>query len=555
MVRRLREGLPLLPFLAVVVIFLIIPTVTVIVSSVYADGVFSFDRIQALFSGTALSALAKSVLLSGSTAIIGAVLGAVLAWLIVSSPPTSMVRRAVISLCSVLAQFGGVALAFAFLATVGLNGVLTLWVQQVFGWNLAGSGWLYSLTGLILVYTYFQIPLMVIVFVPALEGLRDQWREAAVSLGRVDVPLLAGSRGPAADTRVPRFSTSVVRQCLCGIRDGGRTGQPGQPDPAAADPGRTHQRSGARPGRVRLRAGARDDRRRRRRDGGLQRTGQTHGEVAAMKRTTLGGKVFRAALWVAFGLFFLFPLYAMADFSTRNLIAGGRTLQAWKNLVADEALYQSIVISLLLAVFTVVGMLLILVPTMIWVRLRTPWAKGMVEFLCLLPLTIPALVIVVGLRNVYLWVTYFLGESALTLTFVYVVLVLPFAYRAIDAALSSIDLKTLAEAARSLGAGWATTILRVVVPNIWSGILSAAFISIAVVLGEYTIASLSGYQTLQVQIVQIGKTDGPTSVAASLAVLLFGFVLLLVLSLVTRGRRRTQALDAAAPTPPTGVPT
>ena len=77
----------------------------------------------------------------------------------------------------------------------------------------------------------------------------------------------------------------------------------------------------------------------------------------------------------------------------------------------------------------------------------------MVEFLCLLPLTIPALVIVMGLRNVYLWVTYFLGESALTLTFVYVVLVLPFAYRAIDAALPSIDLQTLAEAARSLGAG------------------------------------------------------------------------------------------------------
>jgi putative spermidine/putrescine transport system permease protein len=272
-----------------------------------------------------------------------------------------------------------------------------------------------------------------------------------------------------------------------------------------------------------------------------------------VRRSTVSGKVFRAMLWVAFALFFLFPLYAMADFSTRNLIAGGRTMQAWQNLITDEALYQSIVISLLLAVFTVLAMLVVLVPTMIWVRLRTPWAKGVVEFLCLLPLTIPALVIVVGLRNVYLWVTYFLGESALTLTFVYVVLVLPFAYRAIDAALSSIDLKTLAEAARSLGAGWPTTILRVVVPNIWSGILSAAFISIAVVLGEYTIASLSGYQTLQVQIVQIGKTDGPTSVAASLAVLLFGFVLLLVLSLVTRGRRRGPALEAAAPIT-TGVP-
>ncbi|WKG03402.1 ABC transporter permease [Mycolicibacterium sp. HK-90] len=248
-------------------------------------------------------------------------------------------------------------------------------------------------------------------------------------------------------------------------------------------------------------------------------------------------RVVRAALWVMFGLFFLFPLYAMADFSTRNLISGGRTLNAWQNLVADDALYQAIVVSLLLAVFTVVAMLILLVPTMIWVRLRAAWAGRFVEFLCLLPLTIPALVIVVGLKNVYLWVTFFLGESALTLTFVYVVLVLPFAYRAIDSALAAIDLQTLSEAARSLGAGWMSTIVRVIVPNIWSGILSAAFISIAVVLGEYTIASLSGFETLQVQIVAIGKSDGPTSVAASLATLLFGFALLSALAVVTRGRR------------------
>jgi putative spermidine/putrescine transport system permease protein len=273
-----------------------------------------------------------------------------------------------------------------------------------------------------------------------------------------------------------------------------------------------------------------------------------------MTRKSLPTKAVRALLWVVFGLFFLFPLYAMADFSTRDLIKGGRTLQAWQNLVEDEALYQAIIVSLSLAVLTVVAMLAVLVPTMIWVRLRAPWAKSPVEFLCLLPLTIPALVVVVGLRNVYLWVTYFLGESALTLTFVYVVLVLPFAYRAIDAALSSIDLQTLSEAARSLGAGWATTILRVVVPNIWSGILSAAFISIAVVLGEYTIASLSGYQTLQVQIVAIGKSDGPTSVAASLAVLLLGFALLLILSLFTRGRRRPAAPATAAAATPAPTP-
>ena len=194
-----RDALPLLPFVAVVTVFLIVPTVTVIVMAFFADGSFSLDRIAALFSGTALAALAKSIVLSASTALIGRVLGAVLAWLTLSSPPASMLRRAVLALCSVLAQFGGVALAFAFLATIGLNGVLTLWVKENLGWDLAGSGWLYGLPGLILVYTYFQIPLMVIVFLPALEGLRDQWREAAVSLGasqwqylrEVAVPLLS----------------------------------------------------------------------------------------------------------------------------------------------------------------------------------------------------------------------------------------------------------------------------------------------------------------------------------------------------------------------------
>ena len=198
MVRRIRDGLPLLPFLVFVGIFLVVPTITVIVNAFVADGAFDTSRIQALFSPTALSALKNSVVLSLTTATIGAFLGAVLAWLIVSSPPSSVFRRAVLSVCSVLAQFGGVALAFAFLATIGLNGVLTLWVQSWFGFNLAGDGWLYSQTGLILVYTYFQIPLMVIVFLPALEGLREQWREAAVSLGastwqywrEVAIPLL-----------------------------------------------------------------------------------------------------------------------------------------------------------------------------------------------------------------------------------------------------------------------------------------------------------------------------------------------------------------------------
>jgi putative spermidine/putrescine transport system permease protein len=167
----------------VIAVFLIIPTLTVVVGAVVDDGRLSFERIGALFSETALTALSRSLVLSGTSAVTGASFGAALAWLVASRPPTSRVRRGVVAVCSALAQFGGVALAFAFLATIGLNGVLTSWVQESFSWNLAGSGWLYELGGLILVYTYFQIPLMVVVFLPALDGLRRQWREAAVSLG------------------------------------------------------------------------------------------------------------------------------------------------------------------------------------------------------------------------------------------------------------------------------------------------------------------------------------------------------------------------------------
>jgi len=248
------------------------------------------------------------------------------------------------------------------------------------------------------------------------------------------------------------------------------------------------------------------------------------------------GRLVRGLLLLLFAAFFALPLLALLDFSTHDLVTGDLTTGAWRALVDDPTMSEAIRTSLLLAAITVVGMVVLLVPTMVWVRLRVPRARRLVEFLCLLPLTIPALVIVVGIKNVYAWVTYFLGDSALTLAFAYVVLVLPYSYRAIDASLSSIDARTMAEAARSLGAGWVTVIVRVVVPNIWPGILSAAFVSVALVLGEYTFASLLNYQTLPVAIVLLGKSDAPTSMAAALASIVFAAALLLVLSLLDRRR-------------------
>jgi putative spermidine/putrescine transport system permease protein len=250
-------------------------------------------------------------------------------------------------------------------------------------------------------------------------------------------------------------------------------------------------------------------------------------------------QAFRVAVFVLLGLFFVVPLASMAAYSVR-VPGGGRTLDFWKQLGQDPDLRGAIVTSLELAFLTVVLMLVLLVPTMIWVRLRVPSMSRVVEFLCLLPLTIPALVIVVGIRNVYAWVNYLVGDSPLTLTFVYVVLVLPYAYRSIDAALSGLDATTLAEAARSLGASWTTVIVRVIVPNIRAGILAASFVSVALVLGEFTISSLLHYDTLPVVIVLLGKSDAPESMAAALASIVFAALLLLVLSLLDRRRRPSE---------------
>lgn len=195
---RLGPALPLLPFLLYLTIFLIVPTIAVVVGAFESNGSFTLGNLQVLGQATALEALKKSLILSAATALIGASLGALLAYLVYGLSESSLLRRSILSLCGVFAQFGGVSLAFAFTATVGFTGTVTLGFQHVFGFNIASSGWIYAMPGLIVVYCYFQIPLMVLVFMPALGGVRPQWREAAVNLGattwqywrRVAVPLL-----------------------------------------------------------------------------------------------------------------------------------------------------------------------------------------------------------------------------------------------------------------------------------------------------------------------------------------------------------------------------
>jgi len=267
-------------------------------------------------------------------------------------------------------------------------------------------------------------------------------------------------------------------------------------------------------------------------------------------------QVFRYVMFALAAIFFLVPLGAMFEFSTRAN-DGSRTLDYWRSIAGFPDMVgfpidnpTGIVASLMLAVITSVAMLVLLVPTMVWVRLKLPRLNRLIEFVSLLPLTIPAIVLVVGLFPMYIWLGTNFSDSILTLAFAYVVLVLPYAYRALDAGLGAIDVKTLSEAARSLGAGWFSVMWRVIAPNISNAILNATLLSVALVLGEYTIANNLLYNNLQVELVHLGRTNAGVSIAVAVASLMFAFVLLIGISFV--GSRRRRAVPEAVTTFGTG---
>jgi putative spermidine/putrescine transport system permease protein len=255
-------------------------------------------------------------------------------------------------------------------------------------------------------------------------------------------------------------------------------------------------------------------------------------------------QLFRVIVFLVFGAFFLVPIGAMFEFSTRgNTESAPRTLAAWQTIFQTPDLVAAILASLALAVITSLGMLLLLVPTMIWVRLKLPGLSRVVEFLCLLPLTIPGIVLVAGLAPEYRWMSINVSESILTLAFVYLVLVLPYAYRTLYAGLAAIDVKTLSEAARSLGAGWPTVMGRIIVPNMRTALLNASLLSFAVVLGEFTVANLLNYVNLQVAIALLGRANAGVSIAVAVASIMFAFFLLVVLSFVGRPRARVARFE------------
>ena len=205
----------------------------------------------------------------------------------------------------------------------------------------------------------------------------------------------------------------------------------------------------------------------------------------------------RIGSWIAIGvgvLYFLVPLIGTFEFSLR-MRRGEYSFDAYRIVLSDPEFQATFAYSTALALATIVVGVLLVVPTAYWIRLRLPRLRPVVEFITLLPLVIPAIVIVFGYLRLYnssswLPMTASARATDLLLTFSYVTLALPYMYRAVETGLRSIDVRTLTEAAENLGAKWYTILFRVILPNVRVAILSGAFLTFAIVIGEFTMASL-----------------------------------------------------------------
>ena len=260
----------------------------------------------------------------------------------------------------------------------------------------------------------------------------------------------------------------------------------------------------------------------------------------------------RSIILVVTAVLFLLPISAMVEFSLRvgQPVKGVQTYGPLHYLaIFDPAssstyqvLFQAIGNSLVICLITVVIILVVLLPTMLLVELRFPKLRRVLEFICIIPITIPTIVLVVGFVPVYSTVVAIFGSSPWTLAFAVGVIVLPYAYRPIAANIAAFDLITLSEAGRSLGAGWGNVLWRVILPNLRRGIFASAFITIAVVLGEYTIASFLSRNVFQTALLLLQHTDPYVAVIFAVIALVFAFALLLIIGrLGSVGRNRKPA--------------
>jgi putative spermidine/putrescine transport system permease protein len=238
--------------------------------------------------------------------------------------------------------------------------------------------------------------------------------------------------------------------------------------------------------------------------------------------------VWRWVILLVAAVYFLLPLYAAIRF------AG---LKAFGSVFTQAGFGSSLWLSVKLAVVTWLITMLLMIPTTVYVHLRLPSLRRLLETITILPIVIPPVVLIIGVLQV---MPLALRSSVWLLAIEYVILAMPFAYRALDAGLRSIDVKTLTEASGSLGAGPLTTLWRVLLPNLRTALLSSTILIVALVLGEFTMASLDLQQTFPVWIVLFDQSNAQISVAASIFALVVTWLFLMLITVVaTRQSRRT----------------
>jgi len=235
----------------------------------------------------------------------------------------------------------------------------------------------------------------------------------------------------------------------------------------------------------------------------------------------------RWVVLVVAAVYFLVPLWGALRFSGVSAFGG---------VISQAGFTDSLWLSVRLAIVTTLITLVLMIPTTVYVHLRLPHLRRALDGITILPIVIPPVVLIIGVLQV---APATLKQSPYLLALLYVILAMPFAYRSIDAGLRSLDLKTLTEAAGNLGAGWITTLWRVILPNLTTAVLSATVLTVALVLGEYTMATLDLYQTFPVWIVVNDQVSAQVSVAASLLALFVTWLVLMLITLAgTRQARR-----------------
>jgi putative spermidine/putrescine transport system permease protein len=256
-----------------------------------------------------------------------------------------------------------------------------------------------------------------------------------------------------------------------------------------------------------------------------------------------------AAVWLALGAaYFLIPLLAMLLFSIKDSQTGKCCSgSAYGFILHDGQFWKTIRLSFVLSLETIAISLVLFVPTIYWVHLKLPKLRPLLAFLALIPFVTPPIVLVVGLLDFYKPAPqWFYAQPYAFLVAAYVILAFPYMYFALDAGFRAIDVHTLTEASQSLGGSWWTTILRVIVPNIRAAALGGSFLTLAIVMGEFTIASLSAFQTFPVYIQYINQTQAYPAAAVSLMSFGITWVAMVALLFIGRGRPGRPAQVAGA---------